>query len=133
MYSIMLYMKTRVTFRVAPELATQLRELPNQTAFVESALRSALGLTCPVCEGTGSLSVAELLVSNFRRCRLPPLDRASAIELKRLVRVARSVAATRLDVFGDTQKGGFGFVLKRGSEVVLAGTLPGPAGTEGAN
>ena len=35
----MLYMKTRVTFRLPSDLADDLRELPNQTQFVEAALR----------------------------------------------------------------------------------------------
>ena len=35
----MLYMKTRVTFRVEADVAEALRELPNQTRFVEDALR----------------------------------------------------------------------------------------------
>jgi hypothetical protein len=51
MYSIMLYMKTRVTFRVAKDLADALRDLPNQTEFVEAVLREGLGMTCPVCGG----------------------------------------------------------------------------------
>src|SRR5262245_40199766 len=67
MYSIMLYMKTRVTFRVAPDLADVLRQLPNQTSFVETALREALRAKCPTCGGTGRVTRMAPRVSNFRR------------------------------------------------------------------
>ena len=45
MYSKMLYPmaraanKQRVTYRLQPELAAALKQLPNQTAFVERTLR----------------------------------------------------------------------------------------------
>ena len=75
MYSIMLYMKTRVTFRVASDLADALRDLPNQTVFVEQALRSALGRTCPACDGQGRVQWKSVSVSDFKRASLPRLDR----------------------------------------------------------
>ncbi len=119
----MLYMKTRMTFRVAADLAAQLRELPNQTAFVESALRTALGIDCPACEGTGRLLAGQLEVSNFKSCGLSRLDRDAAIELRRLVRVARSVGATRLELSGPAHEASLSYVVSRGRQVVLTGTL----------
>src|SRR4029078_7171031 len=96
MYSNMLYMKTRVTFRVAKDLARSLRDLPNQTAFVEEALRSALGRTCPTCEGAGGARWASVAVSDFRQRALPRLDRDGAVQLKSLVRLSRQLAARQL-------------------------------------
>ena len=43
--------KQRVTFRIDRELGDALRQLPNQTAFVERVLREALGRICPLCDG----------------------------------------------------------------------------------
>src|SRR5262249_18140555 len=82
-YSIMLYMRRqrverthRVTFRLEPALVDRLRGLPNQTAFVETAIRDALARTCPLCGGRGRLAEGRLVVSDFRAERLPRIDRA---------------------------------------------------------
>lgn len=120
----MLYMKTRVTFRLSSELADELKELPNQTHFVEAALRDALGVRCPACDGTGRLSRGGLAISNFRANTLPPLNRPVALELKQLVRVARQLQASRLELSTSaTRPLPFDYVLTRGSEVLLTGTL----------
>src|SRR5262245_37286584 len=124
-YSIMLYMKTRVTFRVAKDLARSLRDLPNQTAFVESALRSALGRTCPTCEGSGRTRWMSVAVSDFKQAKLPRLDRDGAMQLKSLVRLARELAASKLDLAARRQSPGFEFSLQRGREVLLRGSLAG--------
>ena|SRR5262252_3660016 len=125
----MLYMKTRVTFRVAKDLARSLRDLPNQTAFVESALRSALGRTCPTCEGSGRTRWASVAVSDFKRARLPRLDRDGAVQLKSLVRLAREMAASRLDLVPRREAPGFEFSLERGRDVLLRGSLAGRSTT----
>lgn len=122
MYSIMLYMKTRVTFRLPQDLADELRELPNQTRFVETALREALGVACPLCEGSGRWQSRRLTVSNFRRRGLPVLERAGALELRRLVRIGRQLSATGLDL--ERSVPGVAFVMTRGREVLLTGQLP---------
>src|SRR5262245_5354661 len=109
MYSIMLYMKTRVTFRVASDLADALRDLPNQTAFVEQALRSALGRTCPACDGRGRVQWESVKVSDFKRAALPRLDREAAMQLKGLVRLARELAASRLDLDKSSEPRGLAF------------------------
>jgi hypothetical protein len=119
----MLYMKTRVTFRIAPDLADALRELPNQTHFVEAALRGALGETCPACDGTGRVRRSALAVTSFRRAALPPLARETAIELQRLVRAARALSATRLDLEPSPSRNGLAFVVARQGDVLLRGTL----------
>ena len=117
-------MKTRVTFRVAEDLADALRELPNQTQFVESALRAALGRTCPTCEGKGRVASRELSVTSFRDARLPALDRSRALELRRLVRLARQVAATDLTLAKRRDRS-LAYVLVRDDAVLLEGTLTG--------
>ncbi len=98
MYSIMLYMKTRVTFRVDPSLADALRDLPNQTRFVEDALRNALGRTCPVCHGDGRLPMRGIRVSNVREQGIKRLNRAEAQQLQRVYRLGQEVAATRIEL-----------------------------------
>ena len=129
MYIIMLYMKTMVTFRVATDLAKSLRELPNQTAFVESALRAALGKTCPTCEGSGRARWTSVAVSDFKQKALPRLDRDGAVQLKSLVRLARELAASKLDLKPRPKSAGFEFSLERGRNVLLRGTLTGTTTT----
>src|SRR5262245_39983749 len=129
MYSNMLYMKTRVTFRVARDLARSLRELPNQTAFVEEALRSALGKTCPTCEGAGRTRWASVAISGFKEKTLPRLDREGALQLKSLVRLARGLAASKLELARRGAAPGFEFSVERGRDVLLRGTLAGSATT----
>ena len=128
-YSTLLYAmerhgtKQRMTFRLSPELARGLRELPNQTAFVEQALRDGLGRLCPVCHGTGSASEVHLSVSNFKGLAVGRLDRASALQLQALVRLGRQLLATDLEL---EAAGGsdLEFRLAREDEVLLAGRIP---------
>jgi len=121
----MLYtMKTRVTFRVAPELADALRDLPNQTQFVEQALREALREKCPACGGSGRAASGTLRVSNFRTQALPPLRRELALQLRGLVSFGRRAAATDLAL--RREPGGLGFVLARGEEILLEGAMGKP-------
>ncbi len=88
--------KQRATFRLEPELAAALRQLPNQTAFVESVLREALGRLCPLCQGTGHASGVHLHVSNFKGLPIRRLDRSTAAQLKALVHLGRQLLATQL-------------------------------------
>jgi hypothetical protein len=129
LYSIMLYMKTRVTFRVSPDLAESLRALPNQTAFVEEALRTALGRTCPACGGAGRVRWKSVSVSDFKRAELPHLDRGGALQLKGLVRLARELAASRLDLGKKAHAPGLEFALSRGDDVLMRGRLDSRATT----
>jgi hypothetical protein len=124
MYSILLYMKTRVTFRVPSDLAETLRDLPNQTLFVEQALREALRDKCAACGGTGRATTRALSVSNFRAAALPPLQREVALQLKGLISLARRAAATHVEL--RAEQGALAFVLARGPEVLLQGTLSKP-------
>ncbi|HEY6722789.1 MAG TPA: hypothetical protein VI197_02125 [Polyangiaceae bacterium] len=112
-----------MTFRLPQELADELRELPNQTRFVETALREALGFACPLCEGSGRWQARRLTISNFRRRGLPVLERAGALELRRLVRIGRQLSATALEL-EPSAPGGVAFVMTRGREVLLTGQLP---------
>lgn len=123
MYSIMLYMKTRVTFRVAEDLAETLRGLPNQTAFVEAALREALREKCAACGGTGRAAGHALRVSNLRSASLGVLERPAALQLKGVVALARHAAATHVLLERGRDSSDIGFAVTRGEQVLLRGTL----------
>jgi hypothetical protein len=123
----MLYMadaKHRVTFRLTADLARALRDLPNQTAFVELALRDALGRLCPTCHGTGEAPGVHLSVSNLKGLPGHRLDRSTAAQLKALVRLGRQLLATELALEASSETADLGFRLAREDEVLLAGRLP---------
>lgn len=113
-----------MSFRLEPELARALRDLPNQTAFVEQVLREALGRLCPLCHGTGAPPEVHLEVSNFKGLPVERLDRASAAQLKALVRLGRQLLATDLELEVAPEGAGLGFRLAREDEVLLAGRIP---------
>ncbi len=124
MYSKMLYMKTRVTFRLPNDLAQALKYLPNQTSFVETALRDALGRSCPTCGGTGRVPAGRLQVSNVKQAGLSRLSRDEALYLKQLIRLANDLAATELQLSKSLPgEHALGFQLTRNESVLLSGTL----------
>lgn len=45
-----------VAFKVEPELAQFLDGLPNKSEFIRRAIYSQLGIACPLCHGTGSVT-----------------------------------------------------------------------------
>jgi len=45
-----------VTFKVEKDLWEAMRDIPNRSAFIRSAVVAALAGACPVCNGTGILS-----------------------------------------------------------------------------
>jgi hypothetical protein len=119
--------KQKMTFRVAPDLVRSLRQLPNQTAFVESALRQALGHTCPLCHGTGQTEGVHLAVSDLKELRgVRRIDRVTAARLRSLVRLGRALLATELELElepTDRDDAELGFRLAREDEVLLAGHI----------
>jgi hypothetical protein len=121
----MLYMRTlrkqRVTFRVAPDLARKLQGLPNQTLFVEAALRDALARTCPLCDGKGQIDRGRLAVTNFAHAKIPTLDAESARRLRQIVRLGRRIHATALDVRHGAA--GWQFSLKQRERLLLSGRV----------
>ena len=130
MYSKLLYVmeprsrtKQRMTFRVNPELAEALRQLPNQTAFLERVLLEALGRVCPLCNGAGEVPGVHLAVSDIKNLPIRRLDRKAAAQLKALVRVGRELLATDLRLEA-AQVGRLGFRLSRENEALLTGTIP---------
>jgi hypothetical protein len=126
----MLYMsRIRVTFRLEPELARSLRDLPNQTRFVEQALKQALGELCPLCGGLGRLVGGTMRVSDFRSASLPRLERAAATQLKGLIRFGRRSLATELALEARAGEGELGFRIARDRETLLSGRL---SATDGA-
>jgi hypothetical protein len=116
--------KQRVTFRVDPELATALRHVPNQTAFVEQVLRDALGRLCPICAGSGEVPDVHLVVSNLKKLEGRRLDRVTASQLKALVRLGRQLLATNLELETSAEDGELEFRLARSNELLLSGRIP---------
>ncbi|MFP4330428.1 MAG: ribbon-helix-helix domain-containing protein [Spirochaetaceae bacterium] len=49
-----------ITFKVDEELAEALGGIRNRSNFIRQAVLAALGNTCPVCNGTGTLSVPQM-------------------------------------------------------------------------
>lgn len=48
-----------ITFKVDERLAEAMSGVQNRSAFIRDAILAALGNTCPVCRGTGILSVSQ--------------------------------------------------------------------------
>jgi len=48
-----------ITFKVDEALAAELRRMPNRSAFIRAAILAAMENACPLCQGTGILSVAQ--------------------------------------------------------------------------
>ena len=116
--------KQRMTFRLEPELAAALRQLPNQTAFVEEVLREAVGRLCPLCHGTGQATGVHLNVSNFKSLPLRRLDRSTAAQLKALVHLGRQLLATQLMLEPSDEDQGLAFRLAREDQLLLSGKIP---------
>jgi hypothetical protein len=116
--------KQRVTFRIDPEIGTLLRQLPNQTAFVEQVLREALARICPLCAGTGEVRDVHLAVSNLKKLAVGRLDRVRAAQLKALVRLGRQLLATNLELEPSRDDGELEFRLARADELLLTGRIP---------
>ncbi len=121
--------RTRVTYRLSGDLAEALRQLPNQTAFIERTLRDALAHLCPLCHGTGESPGVHLSISNLKGMCVRPLDRATAAQLKALVRLGRQLLATQLDLDASGEREGLAFRLAREDQLLLAGSIP-PGETE---
>jgi len=45
-----------ITFKVDDSLAQLIHRFPNKSEFIRQAVMTALENTCPLCQGTGSLS-----------------------------------------------------------------------------
>ncbi len=45
-----------VTFKADPSLAESLNGIANKSAFIRAAVTSALGVSCPLCQGSGVLT-----------------------------------------------------------------------------
>ncbi len=46
-----------ITFKVDDALAELLQGMPNRSEFIRAAILTALDSACPLCKGTGTLSV----------------------------------------------------------------------------
>jgi hypothetical protein len=45
-----------ITFKVDKELHEAIKDIPNRSQFIRSAILAALGSICPLCSGTGILT-----------------------------------------------------------------------------
>jgi hypothetical protein len=129
-YSNLLYIvsrrsrtKQRVTFRIDPELHEALRQLPNQSQFVEQVLREALARVCPLCDGRGEVRDVHLAVSNLKKLAVGRLDRVGAAQLRDLVRLGRQLLATNLELGRSRDDGELEFRLARANELLLQGRI----------
>ena len=116
--------RTRVTFRLSGDVAEALRQLPNQTAFVEHAVREALGQVCPLCHGSGAAPGVHLSVSDLKRQPIRRIDRETAVQLRALVRLGRQLLATQLKLESTGAKSGLEFRLAREDQLLLSGIIP---------
>lgn len=48
--------KEILTFKVDEDLYQAIKDIPNRSEFIRSAVMAALESTCPLCKGTGYLS-----------------------------------------------------------------------------
>lgn len=48
-----------ITFKVDEELARAMEGVPNRSEFIRRAILAALDNVCPLCKGTGSLTVEQ--------------------------------------------------------------------------
>lgn len=48
-----------ITFKVDERLAEAMSGIDNRSAFIRNAILAALGNTCPVCRGSGILTVSQ--------------------------------------------------------------------------
>jgi hypothetical protein len=51
---------TLFTFKADAALAEALKSVPNRSLFIRTALLAALKSTCPLCQGTGVLTLEQL-------------------------------------------------------------------------
>jgi len=45
-----------ITFKVDDELLVAIKNIPNRSEFIRTAILDALGSVCPLCNGSGMLS-----------------------------------------------------------------------------
>jgi hypothetical protein len=116
--------KVRVTFRIDRQLAAALRQLSNQTLFVESALLEALGESCPLCDGRGRVPARLLRISDFKQHGLPHLTADSARRLREVVRLGHQLMATDLKLAAAPgARGALQFELARQDQTLLTGRI----------
>jgi len=48
-----------ITFKVDPIISDVLKDIPNKSEFIRNAITSALGATCPLCQGSGILTPSQ--------------------------------------------------------------------------
>lgn len=72
-----------VTFKVDQPLAEALRNIPNRSEFIRSAVAAALEGVCPLCQGSGTLTMDQKRhwESFARRHTLAECDQCHAVHL----------------------------------------------------
>ena len=48
-----------ITFKIDAGMSERLRRIPNRSEFIRAAIQSAFGNLCPLCNGTGTLSLEQ--------------------------------------------------------------------------
>ncbi|MEZ5357343.1 MAG: CopG family transcriptional regulator [Candidatus Zixiibacteriota bacterium] len=48
-----------ITFKVDEAISAALKDVPNKSEFIRSAVTAALASTCPLCQGAGYLSPSQ--------------------------------------------------------------------------
>ncbi len=48
-----------ITFKVDRDLLEAIKEIPNRSKFIRTAIIEALGSVCPLCNGTGMLTPSQ--------------------------------------------------------------------------
>ena len=62
-----------ITFKVDAELLEIMKDIPNRSAFIRQAVVNALGVICPICNGSGMLTPSQMPpLENIYCCPLHP-------------------------------------------------------------
>lgn len=48
-----------ISFKVDPELGEAMRNIPNRSRFIRSAILAAMAGVCPLCDGSGVLTPSQ--------------------------------------------------------------------------
>lgn len=54
-----------ITFKVDEKLAAELKELPNRSQFIRTAILAAIDNLCPLCRGHGSTDSSSEIALGF--------------------------------------------------------------------
>ncbi len=72
-----------ITFKVDKELAERIKGVANRSEFIRNAVLAAMDNACPLCNGTGVLSIEQRSYWNefTRTHRMEPIPEAHGVRL----------------------------------------------------